>query len=57
MALRRRSPAIDMGSNPLSLAFDQRGEGFTREYETGMPDIGAFEYIPPPPMQTVIVVR
>jgi hypothetical protein len=36
------SPAIDAGSNPLGLAFDQRGDGFPRENGGGV-DIGAFE--------------
>ncbi len=36
------SPAIDAGSNPLSLANDQRGSGFLRESGGGI-DIGAFE--------------
>ncbi|MFM2314973.1 MAG: hypothetical protein RLZZ04_4249 [Cyanobacteriota bacterium] len=36
------SPAIDAGSNPNSLATDQRGEGFDRTVGDGT-DIGAFE--------------
>ncbi len=36
------SPAIDAGSNPLSLTNDQRGSGFLRENGGGI-DIGAFE--------------
>lgn len=39
------SPAIDAGSNPLGLAFDQRGDGFPRENGGGV-DIGAFETPP-----------
>lgn len=42
LALLDGSPAIDAGSNPLDLAFDQRGDGFPRV--TGLAaDIGAFE--------------
>jgi hypothetical protein len=36
------SPALDAGSNPDDLAFDQRGEGFPR-FLGEAPDIGAFE--------------
>ncbi|MEL7009832.1 MAG: calcium-binding protein [Cyanobacteria bacterium J06588_4] len=36
------SPAIDAGSNPNSLATDQRGNGFNRTVGNGT-DIGAFE--------------
>ncbi len=36
------SPAIDTGSNPASLAFDQRGAGFARNVNGGV-DIGAYE--------------
>lgn len=41
-ALGEDSPAIDAGSNPAGLAFDQRGEGFARSVGEGV-DIGAFE--------------
>ena len=43
-ALQAGSPAIDAGSNRMSLATDQRGDGFPR---TGgaAPDIGAFESV------------
>ena len=41
-ALLSNSPAIDAGSNPLNLEFDQRGEGFERVVNSGA-DIGAFE--------------
>ncbi len=55
-ALLAGSPAIDKGSNPLALAFDQRGAGFPRT--TGaQTDIGAFEGVgvaPPPQVATVI---
>lgn len=57
MALCRKSPAIDAGMNELALAYDQRGIGFTCEYVAGLPDVGAFEYIPPPPMNTLIIVQ
>ena len=36
------SPAINAGSNPNGLAFDQRGSGFARDVG-GQADIGAFE--------------
>ena len=36
------SPAIDAGSNPQALSFDQRGSGFPRVLST-QTDIGAFE--------------
>jgi len=53
-ALLPGSPAIDMGINPLVLAFDQRGTGFARS--VGVTDIGAFEVqAPPPPAPTVTV--
>ena len=38
------SPAIDLGSNPLALAFDQRGTPFPRDFGLA-PDIGAFEVV------------
>ncbi|MET0229492.1 MAG: choice-of-anchor Q domain-containing protein [Rhodanobacteraceae bacterium] len=44
-ALSDASPAIDAGSNPLALPFDQRGDGFVRVY-AGAADIGAFELQP-----------
>jgi parallel beta-helix repeat protein len=47
MALLAGSPAINAGSNPASLATDQRGPGFPRVAGTA-PDIGAFEVQPPP---------
>ena len=37
------SPALDAGSNPLPLQFDQRGDGFAREFGA-KPDIGAVEW-------------
>jgi parallel beta-helix repeat protein/predicted outer membrane repeat protein len=56
MALLAGSPAIDKGSNPLALAFDQRGTPFVRS--SGVTDIGAFEIQgapPPPPVANVPV--
>ena len=50
-ALLSGSPAIDTGSNPLALSFDQRGTGFARTVGA-QTDIGAFEVQaggPPPP--------
>ncbi len=44
-ALLPGSPAIDAGSNPLGLTFDQRGPGFPRAFGAA-PDIGAFEVRP-----------
>ncbi|NCT67695.1 MAG: hypothetical protein GXC76_08625 [Rhodanobacteraceae bacterium] len=41
-ALQADSPAIDAGSNPLALAFDQRGNGYPRVHGAAA-DIGAFE--------------
>ena len=38
------SPLIDKGSNPATLAFDQRGTGFNRQVGAAV-DIGAFEGI------------
>jgi predicted outer membrane repeat protein len=60
-ALLAGSPAIDTGSNPLALSFDQRGTGFARTVGA-QTDIGAFEVQgggpppppPPPPVQIPI---
>lgn len=41
-ALRAGSAAVDAGSNPAALSFDQRGADFPRVYGAA-PDIGAFE--------------
>ncbi|MFL5330834.1 MAG: choice-of-anchor Q domain-containing protein [Gemmataceae bacterium] len=46
-ALKSGSPAIDVGSNPDGLSFDQRGSGFAR-IKGGVPDMGAFESNPAP---------
>ena len=42
IALLSDSPAVDAGSNPLNLEFDQRGAGFAR-VRGSQTDIGAFE--------------
>jgi len=42
-AIYSKSPAIDAGSNVLSLPYDQRGAPFQRESPTVEPDIGAYE--------------
>jgi hypothetical protein len=42
LALLEGSPAIDAGSNPFDLAFDQRGDGFPRVAGAAA-DIGAIE--------------
>jgi parallel beta-helix repeat protein len=55
-ALLAGSPAINAGSNPLALAFDQRGTPFVRS--SGVTDIGAYEVQgapPPPPVANVPV--
>ena len=52
MALSEGSPAIDAGSNPLSLANDQRGEGFARVVGSDA-DIGAFEVQPKGPTDEI----
>jgi predicted outer membrane repeat protein len=44
-ALLPGSPALDAGSNPQGLTFDQRGPGFPRTFGAA-PDIGAFEVRP-----------
>ncbi len=46
-ALLTGSPAIDAGSNPLNLEFDQRGPGFDRVVGV-QTDIGAYEVVPEP---------
>ncbi|MEL6494720.1 MAG: calcium-binding protein [Cyanobacteria bacterium J06623_7] len=50
IALLEDSPAIDAGSNPNDLIFDQRGIGFNR-FIGAATDIGAFE------LQTVVTPR
>ena len=54
-ALKRKSPAIDHGYNPLNLVTDQRGASFPRLLGVAV-DIGSYEFIPPP-SATVIVIR
>jgi hypothetical protein len=44
-ALGAGSPALDAGSDPDGLAFDQRGNGYPRVHGAA-PDIGAFEQQP-----------
>ncbi len=56
-ALVKGSIAVDAGSNPLSLAYDQRGVGYPREDSIGKPDIGAYEYNAGAPKGTVITIR
>jgi len=51
-ALADGSPAIDTGSNPLALPFDQRGDGFVRVYGNAA-DIGAFEEQPVGPTDRI----
>ena len=55
-ALLDGSSAIDAGSNPHNLPFDQRGPGFPRELGTAI-DIGALESIPVqrPMVESVVV--
>jgi hypothetical protein len=51
-ALGEGSPAIDAGSNPLDLPYDQRGIGYVRVYGNAA-DIGAFEVQPLGPWDRV----
>ncbi|MBO9662722.1 choice-of-anchor Q domain-containing protein [Dokdonella sp.] len=44
-ALLAGSPAIDHGANPYTAEYDQRGEGYLREYGEAA-DIGAYEVQP-----------
>jgi hypothetical protein len=52
-ALQAGSVAIDHGSNPLGLAWDARGPGYTRAFaprpQTAVADMGAYEYGATPP--------
>jgi hypothetical protein len=61
-ALKSNSPAIDKGSDDYALTYDQRGIGFTREYDLpdgtypdadGYRDIGAYEA----GVDTTLIVR
>lgn len=56
LAIQPTSPCRDAGANPLGLAFDQRGAGYARTFNL-IADIGAYEFIPPPPVGSVVVVR
>lgn len=56
-ALLKDSKAIDAGSNPLSLASDQRGVGYPRETGIGQPDIGAYEFNSGAPLGAVVVIQ
>lgn len=53
-ALGAGSPAIDAGSNPATLANDQRGSGFVRVHGSAA-DIGAFEVQPAAPNAALAV--
>jgi hypothetical protein len=53
-ALLAGSPAVNAGSNPLGLVYDQRGTGFTRVSGSGV-DIGAFETRSPARIASVTV--
>ena len=47
LATKNGSPCRNAGSNPLTLAYDQRGEDFPRvDSIVGIADIGAYEYSP-----------
>lgn len=51
-ALGEGSPAVDTGNNAIGLVFDQRGDGFLREYGVAA-DIGAFEVQPTTPTDRI----
>ncbi len=55
-ALLAGSPAIDTGTNPSGLLFDQRGFGYARAY-LGKTDIGAFEVQSPPAKVTNVLIN
>ena len=55
-ALLDNSPAIDHGLNPLGLAWDERGDGYSRAYKI-LPDMGAYEYGAHQPRKFVILFR
>ena len=56
-ALLAGSPAIDTGSNPASLAYDQRGAGYPRVSPPGgQADMGAYETSPFPSAPTVTAI-
>jgi hypothetical protein len=56
MALLAGSPAINAGSNPGGLPYDQRGEPFERVVGAAA-DCGAYEFRAGLPTQTVIILR
>jgi hypothetical protein len=61
-ALLPESPAVDHGSNPLGLTWDQRGVRYARSYSprplTACPDIGAFELgAGPRPAGSLVLLR
>ena len=56
LALLEDSPAIDAGSNPASLAYDQRGTGFARTVND-VTDCGAYEFGAEKPAGTIILLR
>ena len=52
-ALLAGSPAVDAGTVPSNVKFDQRGAPFTRTYGAAT-DIGAYEQQPPPPPARIV---
>ena len=52
VALGSGSPAINAGSNPDGLAFDQQGRGLPANDSAGLTDIGAFQLQPSLPSAT-----
>ncbi len=54
-ALKKGSIAIDAGSNPLALAYDQRGVGYQRE--VNQPDIGAYEFNAGTPKGAMLTIK
>ena len=52
-ALAATSPAVDMGSNPANLTYDQRGAGFDRVIGSA-PDMGAYEFKPAVSLSLVV---
>ncbi len=54
-ALLAGSPAIDTGSNPASLAYDQRGSGYPR-VSGAQADMGAYESTPSAAAPTVTAI-